>query len=151
MNAGHRSFERGFTLVEVLLVVFIAGLSASIIVMTLPNGPERLEREAGRVELALETLQERSVVTGQVHGVELFVDRFEVVRRSDGDWQGDRSLGMDLSAPIEFVVQRRRGEEGPHFFLDPSGAPTDVELVLTDGRRSLALAFGAPNEDQVRR
>ncbi|MEO0882952.1 MAG: prepilin-type N-terminal cleavage/methylation domain-containing protein [Pseudomonadota bacterium] len=137
-----RPAEQGFTLVEVLLVVFIVGLSAGLVVMTLPEGPERLERERQRVEAALSHLEDRAVLTGQVHGVAFSGERFEVVRRVDGDWQADGALGLDLESPVEFLVERRRNDDGPQLYFDPAGVPVNYEIVLLDGRSRETIVLG---------
>lgn len=137
-----RPEEQGFTLVEVLLVVFIVGLSAGLIVMTLPEGPERLEQEQRRVTAALSHIEDLAVLTGQVHGIELQREGFNVVRRVEGEWQPDRTLGLDLEEPVEFVVERRRREDaGPQLYFDPAGVPVTHEIVLLDNgeRRSILL------------
>ncbi|MEM9670591.1 MAG: prepilin-type N-terminal cleavage/methylation domain-containing protein [Pseudomonadota bacterium] len=137
-----RSTQGGFTLVEVLLVVFIVGLSASIIIMTLPEGPERVERERQRVITALDHLNDLSVLTGQVHGVEFGSEGFEVVRRVDGEWQADRTLGFDLETPVEFLVDRRREDTGPQIYFSPAGVPVSAEIILVDGRERRSIIMG---------
>lgn len=145
-----RSSERGFTLVEVLLVVFIVGLSTGLVIMALPSQPARLERAGVQVETTLHALQQRAVVTGIVHGIEIHEDRFEVVRRVDGTWVPDRTLGVDVAPPVFFQVQRRRGETGPHFFFDPAGVPVDHELVLVDGTRRRAVRLADATRQELR-
>ncbi|MEM6898976.1 MAG: prepilin-type N-terminal cleavage/methylation domain-containing protein [Pseudomonadota bacterium] len=146
-----RQEEQGFTLVEVLLVVFIIGLSAGLVVMTLPEGPARLEREAQQVEAALQQLEDLTVLTGQVHGVEFLEQGFEVVRRVEGGWQPDRALGFDLQTPIEFLVDRRRNDGGPQMYFDPTGVPVEYEVVLVDGRDRVSFFLGDAEESGIRR
>ncbi|MEM7005239.1 MAG: prepilin-type N-terminal cleavage/methylation domain-containing protein [Pseudomonadota bacterium] len=146
-----RHEEQGFTLVEVLLVVFIIGLSAGLVVMTLPEGPARLERETQRVEAALQQLEDLTVLTGQVHGVEFVEQGFEVVRRVEGGWQPDRALGLDLRSPIEFLVDSRRNENEPQLYFDPAGVPAEYEVVLVDGRDRVSFFLGDAEERGISR
>ncbi|MEM7662809.1 MAG: hypothetical protein AAF292_11210 [Pseudomonadota bacterium] len=119
--------------------------------MTLPEGPERLQRESQRVEAALHHLEDLAVLTGQVHGVEFQGGSFEVVRRVDGEWEPDRTLGLDLQEPVEFLTDRRRGDSGPQVYFDPSGVPVDYEIVMLDGRDRQSIYLGDAGQLERRR
>lgn len=144
--------QAGFTLVEVLLVVFIVGLSTALVVMNIPAGPERIEQAVADIEADMDALQERAIVTGILHGVEIYDDRYEVVRRVEGEWVEDRTLGRDLERPLSLVVAARRSEQtaGPELVFDPAGLPNAAVLTITDGSSRREIRVG-PAEGETRR
>lgn len=143
----------GFTIVEVLLVVFIVGLSTTIVVMNLPEGPARLEAAVSDVERSIGDLEDRAVTTGVLHGLQLHSDRFEVATRVEGEWSIDRRLGYDLDPDLLFVIDRRRPSEDlvPDIIFDPSGIPSSGTITIADGAERTQIRFGADAEDRPRR
>lgn len=136
--------QAGFTLVEVLLVVFIVGLSTTLVIMNIPPGPERIEAAAAEIEADMEALRERAIVTGILHGVEVHDDRYEVVRRVEGAWVEDRTLGRDLEPPLSLVAAASREDraDGPVLVFDPAGLQTSAVLTITDGAARRDIRVG---------
>lgn len=74
--------SRGFTLLEVMLVVLLMGLAATAVTMTMGNsGPkQQLTREAQRFMAATETVLDETVLSGQFIGI--VVDKGQVPLRA---------------------------------------------------------------------
>lgn len=85
-QAAHRR-EHGWTLVELLVVVFVIGLMSGVVVMSLPPGAPLAEREADRLARILDRTAKEAIVAGEplawrLDGLEHRLERFR-----DGDWQ----------------------------------------------------------------
>lgn len=72
--------QRGFTLLEMLVVVALLGIATSIVLATLPGN--RNESAARQSELLIEAIQlaaDKAVAEGRVLGVQVSTDRWQVV------------------------------------------------------------------------
>lgn len=143
--------EAGFTLIEVLMVVFIVGLAAGGIVMAFPDKPTELANEGVRFEQTIEALADRAVLTGNLHALTLTTDGYQASRREAGEWVPLPRYGRDLAENnISIIALDRpanREEVGPTLVLDPTGVPIQQRFQLTSRRRNLIVEFS--NEAEV--
>ncbi|WP_105902659.1 type II secretion system minor pseudopilin GspH [Vibrio gangliei] len=104
--------QRGFTLLEVLLVVVLMSLSALTVVQTLPqNKDDQAKEEASRFYQRLQLLSDDAILSGQDYG--LFIDakksHYHYMQLGDKGWQkmedspqfASTDLPQDLSVTIE--------------------------------------------------
>lgn len=153
--------EGGFTMVEVLLVVFIVGLATGLIVMSLPEGDGPLDRDARRVASALDGISDRAVMTGMVHAIKVRSDGFDVAQRIGGNWTPVRQLGQDLSTTVSAAFEpptrprtrsrtqtRAQREAKPDYDIhfDPTGRPVDGTIVLTNRRDARRIPLNGTGE-----
>lgn len=96
INAPKRSHIAGFTLLELLLVMFIVGLLTNVAVVRLPlmaDDDQRVKRLSSQFSYAARA----SVLGGRPMGLRVFVNRYEFVERGDGEW---RPASHELLEPI---------------------------------------------------
>ncbi len=134
--------DAGFTLVELLAVVFITGLAASAVVMTLPRGADPVEAEARRLAAGLQAASEQALVAGAMHGLDINGRGYEIVRRGSGEWRpargGARRLPSGVSiAILEQVFLDGAPPEWPEARFDTLGyaTPTIYQVTREGGRR----------------
>lgn len=127
--------EAGFTLVELLVVVFIIGLMAGLVVVNLPRPASPAEAHARALTRALHQAARESIISGQPMSWSVRAggeSRFE--RYVAGDWEGvdnppmGRSATSD-SAPIIVEVSYPDGGLRPD-------APEETEAERLAGRNS---------------
>ena len=70
-RAGRHITQAGMTLVEVMAVLFIVGLTAGIVTLTLPENPSDEEASAQAFARVLTDAQDRAIMTGQPVGLNL--------------------------------------------------------------------------------
>lgn len=78
------SLNRGFTLIEVLLVVFIMGLSASMVSLSLPPSPELdgdANEQAERLMFIMQEVSDRATMEGRVIGLRVEADGYSFLKR----------------------------------------------------------------------
>ena len=144
---------KGFTLIEILVVVSIVGIVLSIAVLSLGIlGDDRELREEGRRMIALvQVLQDEAVMQGRDFGIEFMNGGFRFVEYDPliGTWTeliGDETLRpRDLPEDAEFDLwiegQRVLLEDRPAKFDDPDedSPRSDIEsyaphiLVFSSG------------------
>ncbi|OXS02519.1 type II secretion system minor pseudopilin GspH [Shewanella algae] len=131
--------SRGFTLLEVMLVVLLMGLAATAVTMTMGNsGPkQQLTREAQRFMAATETVLDETVLSGQFIGIVVDKDKYHFVLFKENKWQPleqDRLLaekqlpeGISLSVELEGLPLVQEDEEQDSWFDEPFIEESDAD------------------------
>ena len=130
--------QRGMSLIEVMVVVFIIGLSAGIVVVTLPasKGPALQAAEAFAETIA--EAQEQAIMTGHPVGLRFTEDGYALTRWRQGAWMSNRSpitlqraVDIRLRSEIEADRDTERPEDWPDLIFDPTGINTALEFRIS--------------------
>lgn len=120
------------TLVEVMTVLFIIGLTAGVVTLTLPQRPSEEQASAQAFARVLREAQDHAIMAGQPVGLKLTDRGYALFQwRRDG-WrpQGGPTIlprRMDISTQTE----ERPGPEGwPEIIFDPTGIVQPAEFQL---------------------
>lgn len=141
--------QRGFTLLELLVVLVLMGIILSIAVLSLGDGGrgDQIREDARRLKALMELAGEESVLNTTPYGLELGEDGYRFLRYRDGEWQvleGDELLRPREWLPDTEAVLFLEGhqvepgdkdeeeEEGPlpSLIFYPDGERTPFELEL---------------------
>ncbi len=77
----HRADDRGFTLVELMVVLALLGLAAAAVVLTMPASNGGAVAEATRFAARVAALRDRSVIEGRTHGLWVTASGYGFERR----------------------------------------------------------------------
>jgi general secretion pathway protein H len=106
---------RGFTLLEVLMVLVIVGAVLSMVGLVAPASPERQARlEAGQMLQLLAAGRESAVLEGREHGLQLAPGSYRLLRLEGGRWE-PRGAGHAMP-------------EGLRLRVRVAGLPSDLQL-----------------------
>lgn len=139
-SAGHLGLARGFTLIEILVVIVIIGIiSASIILsMNLTGQDSELQKESDRLFSLFNYTQEQAELQTREYGLLLAPDSYEFVSY-------DVQRGIWRSVYEDDVLRQRKLPEGLTFKLVVEGRavvlhpPTDLAnkspqvMIFSDG------------------
>jgi general secretion pathway protein H len=125
-----RYSEAGFTLIEMLVVMMILAVVATIGVPLLSNGSDGLRLQAASSELATALRITRSAAIARNLESALLIDVDRRLFRSPVI--SERSFARDIDAKLTFAsgIQSARSEGGFQFFPDGSSTGGDVTLSL---------------------
>ncbi len=166
-----RRLTRGMTLIEILVVLVIIGVMASIAMVSIGLlGEDReIERESERLTDAIALLQEQAELEGRDYGIWLETSRYEFQRFDafEQRWkevEGDPALQPHELSPdlaIELVIEGRpillREEKNPDNRVPQlvawgSGETTPYRLSLVrQGGARLALVGAIDGSIQIER
>ncbi|NQY96126.1 MAG: type II transport protein GspH [Henriciella sp.] len=121
------------TLVEVMMVLFIIGLTAGIVTLTLPQRPTDEQASAQAFATVLRDAQEQAIFAGQPLGLKLSEQGYTLVQwRRDG-WRPaarTETLPRAMDLTFETAEGRPRPEGWPELIFDPTGIVQPAEFQL---------------------
>ena len=82
-----RPDERGFTLVELMVVLAIMALAATAVVLTIPGEERTVRSEADRLAARLAAARDVAVIEGRSVSVSFAPSGYGFERRIEGNWQ----------------------------------------------------------------
>jgi general secretion pathway protein H len=123
--------QRGFTLLEILVVVFIIGVIVAFTVLSTGNpDADNLDNEARRLHSVLELAAEEAVLYGTEIGVDLARTQYRFLRLDADGWtpMTDRSSPLrphELKPRIELRLLQTEDEQAAGFRENAKAAAED--------------------------
>ena len=148
--AGARSpaSERGFTLVELMVVLAIMALAATAVVLTIPGEERSVRSEADRLAARLAAARDVAVVEGRSVAVNFAPSGYGFERRVDGAWTplpGRAFVQRNWPADIRFAAGD--GQGAARILFDRGGtSPTPQAVVLAGGDAREVVRVSATGE-----
>ena len=140
--------EDGFSLVEILVALFIIALASAMVVMALPHRNDTVETEAVRFRDVLDRTVEQAISRGQVHGIRVGEHSYTIYTRMGGRWVQARGGVETLPGGMSLTVLARDGEADdirPQIIADASGIVSGPSLLVTKGNRSHEIEIADPS------
>jgi len=143
--------EAGFTLVEILCVLALLGLTAGLVVLNLPKPAPAFKIEAQSLATLMNVAARQTIIDGKVRGIDLTTGRIDIFQY-DGDWVADegRDLtnisGLNLTVedqPIDLSQRDKLKEKSdlpPLIYFDATGNVTPFTLELNGREESYSLS-----------
>ncbi|MEE4208524.1 MAG: GspH/FimT family pseudopilin [Parvularcula sp.] len=162
ISAPGRSDQGGLTLVELLIVMVIVGMTAGMVMLAAPRGETDLRRAAVELERELASLRDGALYAGRVYGMG-FEEKGVVTYEPGGEGWRERSV-LDFGGTVSFKASPGEGlvlpehedeiafgrplsedeKEAPSeptiLFLPDGGAtPAEIELRSAEGAIVITL------------
>ena len=125
-RSNNRASERGMTIVEVLMVVFIIGLTAGIVTLTNPQRPTEEQAGAQAFARVLREAQDQAILSGQPIGLKLSERGYALLQWRRERWvpQG-RAVTLPRQREIveeeDLLVDQQIPSNWPDLVFDPTG------------------------------
>lgn len=134
-RARHRRASRGFTLVELMVVLAILALAATAVVLTIPGDARTVRGEADRLAARLAAARDVAVIEGRSVAVNFAPSGYGFERRIEGAWQplpGRAFEQRNWPGDVRFVAGG--GQAAARIVFDRVGtSPTPQAILLTGG------------------
>lgn len=149
-NTPQDNGQAGFTLVEILCVLALLGLTAGLVVLNLPKPAPKFQTEVQSVAALINLAARQSVIDGKTRGIDVSIGRLEIFEY-DGEWIAEHQRDFTDVSDLDFIVEeqeidlpaRERIKEKtdlpPLVFFDATGNVTPFTLSLTGREQSITL------------
>jgi len=137
---------RGFTLVELMVVIVIVGLAASVVVLSMPETGGSLVSEAEAFAARAKAARDGAILEARPAAVRIGPGGYELLRRLDGRWRAEPAHRWAEGTAAELSG----GRDGSVRF-DATGLAEPARLTLRRGERAIAVQITADGNVTVRR
>jgi general secretion pathway protein H len=147
-HVGRSTGRKGFTLVELLIVLTIIGLMSAAVVLAMPDGRGSLINEAERFAARAQAAQEQAVLGARPMAVRVTGAGYGFDRRERDEWKPlDRSPFTDHA--WSEGTRAGVGAAAQRIVFDSTGAAEPLRLLLTRGDEQVLVEIGAGGKIHV--
>lgn len=135
--------ESGFTLVELMIVLVIMGLVASIVMLSMPGGRSALDQDAQRFAARTAALRDNAILQSRPMAVQITPSGYSFLERRKGSWSVIEDKPF-ISTSWSNGVLATTGDSGSLLIsFESTGLPAeqvDVTLQREEFRRVIMIA-----------
>lgn len=143
--------SRGFTLVELLVVLTIVGLMAAAVVLAMPDPRGSLTVDAERFAARAKAAQDRAIIDANGMAIRLTPIGYGFDRRANGEWRPLDAKPFADQAWSEGTEAVLAGEGAARIVFDPTGAVEPAQILLRRGDEQVRIAIGHDGAIDVQR
>ena len=126
--------SRGFTLVEVMVVMVIIGIVLGMVTLNaIPSPRQNLQNEAQRLALLLQLARDEAIVRNRLVNFEANSERYRFMVRQEKEWVQVTQDDLLRERPFKYTPVT--------LLLDPPGAGGADPLRITFGREPVDKPF----------
>lgn len=140
--------QKGFSLIELMIVVLIIGISTSMAVLYIDNSDERLKTEAQRLLAMTQFARDEAIITGESLGLVITPQQYYFTRLDKTEWLEIKNKPyrlFELSDDIQLrslIVNKplnnswqSKMKEGLIYFL-PTGESSEFQIWISNDNSS---------------
>lgn len=139
----------GFTLVELMVVLFIIGLVAGLAVLSMPGSRGQLVDEAERFAGRVIAARDNAVLQSRPMSIRVNALGYSFEQRSNGEWQGAGFGPFEATSWRDGTRARISGgdEDFERMIFDPVGiASDDLDIVLARDGHTVSVRIDRNGE-----
>lgn len=144
----HNAKANGFTLVEMLVVIFLLGLASAAVVLMLPGGDSAVRNDAERLAARIAAARDEAIMQARPVAVWTRASGYGFEQRFDGQWRAHpdtafKDRNFDNGTFISRAAQNR-------ILFDATGLPSSpAKIELTNGEGRGLVSISASGEVAV--
>jgi len=138
--------RRGFTLIELMVVLVILGLTAAAVVLAMPEPGGSLGAEAERFAARAKAARDRAIVESRAMAVQIGRGGYEVARRREGAWRTETRYAW-----VERTAPDLPGGAPASLRFDSTGFAEPARVVLRRGEDQAVIEVTGDGNVHVRR
>lgn len=132
--------DGGFSLVEIMVALFIMALASALVVMAMPSRPDALNAEADQFEKVMNRSLDQAISRGQAQGIRIEENAYTVYTRINGRWVPVSDVSRRVSDGVTIRMlgkaDPKSDEALPQIVLDASGIVSGPDVRFSKGVRT---------------
>lgn len=133
--------EAGFTLVELMVVLVIFGLLASVAVLSFPSGSGALEKDAQIFAARMAALRDNAILQSRPMAVQVTQSGYSFLQRRKGMWDVLEDKPFQTTDWSEGIAPMLEGDGALRISFESTGLPSDqAEIILYNEDRARRVA-----------
>ena len=139
---------RGFTLLEIMVVLVLIGIITSFALLSVGGGPrERLAEEARRLAALVELHQQEAILSGEPRGIRFSRAGYAMLRQDEkGAWQPPVAADTLIQHQLPEEIALGLWIEGRPAELQASGQTPQVLLLASGETTEFVAVLGLADE-----
>lgn len=139
----------GFTLIELMVVIFIVGLTATVVMISLPDGSREVRSDADRFAQRIAAARDEAVLESQPIALWVSPSGYGFERRREGAWQPIEQPPFDATDWRGGTVARVP-PDGARLVFDSVGLPSEaIAVTIEQGGARRVVAVDAAGEVSI--
>lgn len=130
--------ENGFSLIELMIVVLIIGISTSMAVIYIDTSDDRLKSEAKRLFAMVQLARDDAIFKGESLGLVIKPDEYSFSRLEDGKWIQiiEKPYRVfELSSDLKLRSLSKNNQADLIYFL-PTGESSEFQVWISNNNDS---------------
>jgi general secretion pathway protein H len=148
-SASRRSAERGFTLIELMIVIMIIGLATAMVVWALPDPRGRLLDEATRFAARTRAAQQAAIVQSRPVSVWVSAGGYGFDQRQQGAWAAIGEKPFEVTNWGKGTSAMMAGGRDRVMFDSTGFADRPLDVRLTRDAEAVTVHVGADGAVKV--
>ncbi|VAV99396.1 hypothetical protein MNBD_ALPHA04-2336 [hydrothermal vent metagenome] len=142
--------ETGFTLVELMVVLVIIGIMASVVILSFPDGNRELDQDAYRFAARTAALRDNAILQSRPMAVQVTASGYSFMQRSKGSWNILEDKPFQSTNWSEGVAVKLDDGAAARISFESTGLPSDqVEITLKHKKLSRRIGVDPMGEIKV--
>jgi general secretion pathway protein H len=139
---------RGFTLLEIMVVLVLIGIITSFALLSAGRGPrERLAEEGRRLAALVELHQQEAILNGEPRGIQFTRTGYAILRQDEkGAWQPPAAADTLIQHQLPEEIALELWIEGRPAGLKTAGKTPQVLLLASGEVTEFVAVFGLAEE-----
>ncbi len=142
----------GFTLVEIMVVVFLIGLASAAVVLNLPGDASKLRDQADRLAARIAAARDVAVMESRPTAVWLRPSGYGFEQRRDGSWQAAAAKPLTQTEWTAGTILQLGTAREARISFDVTGLPSaPLDIGLQQGGANVRVTISAAGDVAVAR
>jgi general secretion pathway protein H len=153
MRASQTSGQtNGFTLIEIMVVIFLIGIASAVVVLSLPGDAAQLRDQADRLAARIAAARDEAVLESRPMAVWLRPSGYGFEQRTEGSWQSAQGKSFGQTAWIKGTAVTLSSGKEARIVFDTTGLPSaPADIALKRGEAEAVIKISAAGDVAVAR
>jgi len=152
--------NQGFSLIEIMIVVLIIGISASMAVLYIDNSDDRLKSEAKRLFSMTQLVRDDAIMTGQSLAMIVDSTNYYFSRLEKGKWvqlisKPYKKIKMSDDIRLRFILadkgSAKTEKQTNLFYFLPTGETSEFQVWISNDNTEYVLSSTSLGELSLKR